>query len=183
MHLCKGEEKMRMMMKLAGIMSASLLMTGCVIVADVNDDGEDNLRIGNGFGKSLAASSLSKSKRSYKTFDETLAALHTAIDKRGLKVFAVVDHAAGARNVGKTLPPTTLVIFGNPKAGTPLMKERRAIGMALPMKAMVWEKGDKIFVTITDIDGLAIAYDIDEADGVIDKISATLGDVLTEATE
>ncbi len=183
MHLCKGEVKMRMMMKLAGIMSASLLMTGCVIVADVNDDGEDNLRIGNGFGKSLAASSLSKSKRSYKSFEATLADLSTAIDSRGLKTFAVVDHAAGAASVDKTLPPTTLVIFGNPKAGTPLMKERRSIGMALPLKAMVWEKGDKIFVTITDIDGLASAYDIDEADGVIEKIGDTLAAVLIEATE
>jgi uncharacterized protein (DUF302 family) len=73
---------------------------------------------------------------------ETTDRLLAALAKRNLTVFARVDHAAGAAAVGMPLRPTELVIFGNPKGGTPLMQEQQIAGIDLPLKALVWEDGD-----------------------------------------
>ena len=59
--------------------------------------------------------------------------------QRGLIVFARIDHAAGAAKVGKTLRPTEVLIFGNPKGGTPFIECAQSVGIDLPMKALVWE--------------------------------------------
>jgi len=72
---------------------------------------------------------------------ETLARLRAALKQRELTVFAQVDHAAGAASVGLVLRPTTVVIFGNPKGGTPLMQEAQTTGIDLPLKMLVWEDG------------------------------------------
>jgi uncharacterized protein (DUF302 family) len=73
---------------------------------------------------------------------ETTDRLLAALPKRNLTAFARVDHAAGAAAVGMPLRPTELVIFGNPKGGTPLMQEQQIAGIDLPLKALVWEDGD-----------------------------------------
>ena len=70
---------------------------------------------------------------------QTLERLLFAIRTRGLNVFAHIDHAAGAREVGMQLPPTDLVIFGSAKAGTPLMLAHPEISIDLPLKAIVWQ--------------------------------------------
>jgi len=72
---------------------------------------------------------------------ETLARLRAALKQRELTLFAQVDHAAGAASVGLVLRPTTVVIFGNPKGGTPLMQEAQTVGIDLPLKMLVWEDG------------------------------------------
>ena len=59
--------------------------------------------------------------------------------QRGLIVFARIDHAAGAAKAGQTLRPTEVLIFGNPKGGTPFMECAQSVGIDLPMKALVWE--------------------------------------------
>ncbi len=59
--------------------------------------------------------------------------------QRGLTVFARIDHAAGAAKVGKTLRPTEVLIFGNPKGGTPFMECAQSVGIDLPLKVLVWE--------------------------------------------
>jgi uncharacterized protein (DUF302 family) len=74
--------------------------------------------------------------------DLTLARLEAQLKQRNLAVVAKVDHAAGARAVGQSLRPTTLVIFGNPQAGTPLMQCAQTMGIDLPMKALVWVDAD-----------------------------------------
>jgi uncharacterized protein (DUF302 family) len=70
---------------------------------------------------------------------ETVDRLVAEIQAKGLTVFARVDHAAGARDAGLELRPTELVIFGNAKGGTPLMQANQAIGIDLPLKALVWQ--------------------------------------------
>lgn len=67
---------------------------------------------------------------------ETLDRLENIFKKKGITVFARIDHAAGAAKIGETLPPTELIIFGNPKLGTPLMQSQRKIGVALPLKIL-----------------------------------------------
>lgn len=70
---------------------------------------------------------------------DTMDRFEELAKQHGLKVFARIDHAAGAATVGKTLRPTEVLIFGNPKGGTPLMECAQSIGIDLPLKALVWE--------------------------------------------
>jgi uncharacterized protein (DUF302 family) len=70
---------------------------------------------------------------------ETLDRLVDDLKSKNITVFARVDHAAGAASVGMPLRPTELLIFGNPKAGTPLMQSNQTIGIDLPLKVLGWE--------------------------------------------
>jgi uncharacterized protein (DUF302 family) len=68
--------------------------------------------------------------------------LEAALGAKQLTLFARIDHAAGAAEVGMALRPTTVVIFGNARGGTPLMQAQQTIGLDLPLKMLVWEDGD-----------------------------------------
>jgi uncharacterized protein (DUF302 family) len=70
---------------------------------------------------------------------ETMDRLEAALRASGVSIFARIDHAKGAAAVGENLRPTELLIFGNPKAGTPLMQAQQTIGIDLPLKALVWQ--------------------------------------------
>ena len=70
---------------------------------------------------------------------DTMDRLEAAIRAKGMTVFARIDHAAGAAQVSLTLAPTELLLFGNAKAGTPLMQSAQTIGIDLPLKALVWQ--------------------------------------------
>ncbi|HEX3664246.1 MAG TPA: DUF302 domain-containing protein [Rhizomicrobium sp.] len=72
---------------------------------------------------------------------ETVERLVAEIARRGLTIFARIDHAAGAAAAGLPLNPTELVIFGNAKGGTPLMQQAQTAGIDLPLKALVWQDG------------------------------------------
>lgn len=71
--------------------------------------------------------------------EATLRRLEAILQAKGLTVFAKVDHAAGAAQISMPLRPTTLVIFGNPKGGTPLMQAAQTSGIDLPLKVLVWQ--------------------------------------------
>ena len=75
--------------------------------------------------------------------EETMNRLEEIVKQRGLTVFARIDHAAGASKIGRSLRPTELLIFGNPKGGTPLMECAQTAGIDLPLKALVWEDASK----------------------------------------
>jgi len=70
---------------------------------------------------------------------ETLQKLQTLLKSRGLQIFAIVDHSGEAAKAGLQMRPTQLVIFGSPKAGTPLMVAAPTLAIDLPLKALVWE--------------------------------------------
>jgi uncharacterized protein (DUF302 family) len=70
---------------------------------------------------------------------ETLNRYEAAVRAKGMTVFAHIDHAAGAAAVGLSLRPTDLIIFGNAKAGTPLMQSVQTTGIDLPLKALIWQ--------------------------------------------
>ncbi len=72
---------------------------------------------------------------------ETVARLKAVLAQKGIELFAHIDHAAAAKKVGLPLRPTQVLIFGNPKAGTPLMQGRQTIGLDLPLRALVWRTG------------------------------------------
>ncbi|MEP7283867.1 MAG: DUF302 domain-containing protein [Rubrivivax sp.] len=88
--------------------------------------------------QSHAADGLVAVKSSH-TIAETGSRLVTALQARGLKLFARVDHAAGAATLGQTLRPTEVFIFGNPQGGTPLMVCQQTTGIDLPLKALIWQ--------------------------------------------
>lgn len=70
---------------------------------------------------------------------DTASRLVAAVQARGLKLFARIDHAAGAATIGTTLRPTEVFIFGNPQGGTPLLECAQTAGIDLPLKALVWQ--------------------------------------------
>ena len=82
---------------------------------------------------------------------ETVQRLVFLLAQRGLQVFAVVDHSGEAEKAGLKMRPTKLVIFGSPKAGTPLMLAAPTLAIDLPLKALVSEDEEgKVFVTYND---------------------------------
>ena len=78
-------------------------------------------------------------KKSPYSVVKTLDRLQNVVEKKGITIFTRVDHGAGAKRVGQTLQTSQLLIFGNPKMGSPLMREAPMMGLELPMKALAWE--------------------------------------------
>lgn len=96
---------------------------------------------------------------------ETLDRLAVELEKRGMKVAARIDHAAGAKAVGMELPPTEVVMFGNPRLGTPLMLSAPAIAIDLPMRMVAWQdKAGKVWIGYTAPDTLKQRYAINDRD-------------------
>jgi uncharacterized protein (DUF302 family) len=81
-------------------------------------------------------------KASPYTVDETIDRLASAVDNAGAAVFARVDHSAGAASVGLELPPSQLLIFGNPKLGTPAMQGSATAGLDLPLRVLAYADAD-----------------------------------------
>jgi uncharacterized protein (DUF302 family) len=92
---------------------------------------------------------------SHYSVDETVSRLRAAFTSKGLQVFSVVDHSGEATKVGLQMRPTKVVIFGSPKAGTPLMVAAPSLAIDLPLKALVAEDGNgKVSVTYNSPDYL-----------------------------
>lgn len=81
-------------------------------------------------------------KASAHSAEATTQRLEDAIKSRGFKVFARLDHAAGAKDFGLSMPYSTVVVFGNPKLGTPNFIQNPPLAIDLPLKALVWEDKD-----------------------------------------
>jgi uncharacterized protein (DUF302 family) len=79
------------------------------------------------------------SKRSAHSVDETLERIERLLREKNVNVVAVVDHSGAAAKAGLQMPPTKLVIFGNPKGGTPLMLAAPTVAIDLPLKILVWQ--------------------------------------------
>ena len=85
---------------------------------------------------------------SHHSVEDTVRRLETAFAEKGLKVFAVIDHSGEAEKIGLKMPPTKVLIFGSPQAGTPLMVAAPSLAIDLPLKALVAEDGSgKVSVT------------------------------------
>jgi uncharacterized protein (DUF302 family) len=82
------------------------------------------------------------SKPSAHSVDETVAKLNSLLDAKGVTIFTIIDHSGEAAKVGLKVRPTKLVIFGNPKGGTPVMIAAPSIALDLPLKILVWEDAE-----------------------------------------
>lgn len=115
---------------------------------------------------------------------QTMERLVAAVERRGTAVLSRIDHSAAAASVGMQLRPTALLIFGNPKAGTPLMGAAQTIGIDLPLRALVWQdSGGQTWLGYNEPHFLAQRHGIDSDFGkVLDAMAKTLEAVAVEAT-
>jgi uncharacterized protein (DUF302 family)/uncharacterized membrane protein YidH (DUF202 family) len=89
---------------------------------------------------------------SHHSVDETVARLKGLLEGQGATLFAVIDHSGEAQKVGMTMPPTKLLIFGSPRAGTPVMLAAPSIAIDLPLKVLVWQDSDeKVWVSYNSV--------------------------------
>jgi uncharacterized protein (DUF302 family) len=115
---------------------------------------------------------------------DTMNRLEAEVKAKGMTVFARIDHAAGALEAGLSLRPTEVLIFGNAKAGTPLMQSVQTIGIDLPLKALVWQdaSGDT-WLSYNDPAWLAQRHGLgDEMEATVKMITAALNAVTKAAT-
>ena len=88
------------------------------------------------------------SQQSQHSVDETVMRLENLLEAKGVKLFALIDHSGEAEKAGMKMPPTKLLIFGNPAAGTPVMLAAPSIAIDLPLKILVWEHSDgKVWIS------------------------------------
>ncbi|MGI9523769.1 MAG: DUF302 domain-containing protein [Hyphomicrobiaceae bacterium] len=115
---------------------------------------------------------------------ETLDRLAKILESKGISVLARIDHAAGAKKAGLALDETQLLIFGNPKLGTPLMQSQRTIGLDLPMKALAWKGADgKVRLSYTLPKALKSRHGVADQDAIFSKMTKALAALTSAATK
>ncbi|TXK35197.1 DUF302 domain-containing protein [Nonomuraea sp. C10] len=112
----------------------------------------------------------------HEAFDKTVDDVCAAVTAAGYHVFARVDHTENAVRAGRELPPTTLVLFGEPIVGTDLIAERRTAAIDLPSKILVWQDGDAVRLTYNTADWLVRRHGVE-------REGAAAARTLEEATE
>jgi uncharacterized protein (DUF302 family) len=113
--------------------------------------------------------------------EETVRRLQAAFASKGLQVFSVVDHGGEAEKLGLKMRPTKVVIFGSPKAGTPLMVAAPSLAIDLPLKALVAEDADaKVWVTYNNPEYLKERHRVPEE--LINNLAGA-GSVIAKAVE
>lgn len=114
---------------------------------------------------------------------ELVARLEAALAAKGITLFARIDHAAGAASVGMNLRPMTVLIFGNPRAGTPLMLAEPRTGLDLPLRVLAWQDADgHSWLSYHDMRALAACHGIDpDTTPAVATIAALLDALTREA--
>lgn len=120
-------------------------------------------------------------RQSGRSVDGTIGRLETLVKSKGMTVFARIDHAAEAKRAGLSMRPAQLLIFGNPKGGTPLMNAAPTVAVDLPLKALAWEDGDgKVWLTYNSAAYLRERHDIRGAEELLGNLETGL-DAMTKA--
>ena len=122
-------------------------------------------------------------RESKNSVDVTVAKFVAAVEGAGSKVFATVDHAAGAKSVGQDMAPTVLVIFGNPKLGTPIIQADKRTGLDLPVRVLIWEEEDMTHIGYEAPDSLKARYEVQGADESFAAMTEALDKLTTAASE
>lgn len=121
--------------------------------------------------------------KSAHSVDDTVNKLESVLESKGMNIFGRVNHAAGAEKAGMELRPTQVLIFGNPKVGTPLMQCAQSVAIDLPQKALVWEdNAGEVWLAYNDPAWLASRHSIDGCDEVLKKVSGALDNFARAAT-
>ena len=110
--------------------------------------------------------------------------LEKILKSKGMTLFSRIDHAAGAKKVGAQLRPTELMIFGNPKVGSPLMMCRQTVGIDLPQKALIWQDASgQTWFSYNRPAYLKGRHQVEGCDAVMAKVSKALGNFAKAATQ
>ena len=116
------------------------------------------------------------------TVKETADRLESILNEKGMTIFNRIKHSEGAGKVGIALRETELLIFGNPKVGSPLMKCRQSVAIDLPQKALVWEDhASKVWISYNDPVYLEKRHGITGCEEVISKIKKALSGITRAA--
>jgi uncharacterized protein (DUF302 family) len=122
-------------------------------------------------------------KRSAFGYGETVSRLIDAIEGRGLTLFARIAHAAAAREAGLELADEQVVLFGAPRAGTPLMQSDPRIGVELPLRILIWADASGVLLGYRDPLELAGPYEVTaEQQPILERMATLLGQLAEEAT-
>ena len=127
-----------------------------------------------------AADGMIAVKSSFSVAD-TVDRLEALVTGKGMTVFARIDHAAGAARVGKTLRPTQLLIFGNPRGGTPFMVCEQTVAIDLPLKMLAWQDdAGQAWLAYNDPVFIASRHGVTECP-VVQKMAAALASFAARA--
>jgi len=111
---------------------------------------------------------------------QTVETLQRAIQQKGFKLFATINHSQEAEVAGLTLRPEVLLILGNPKAGTALMKCDERIGIDLPLKILIWQDSNgKVMAGFVNPESYLKEYQLENCKEVLPKMKAALQDLLS----
>lgn len=142
------------------------------------------------FGVFLMASSATAAdtglvtKASKYSVADTVTRLEAVLKSSGMTVFARIDHRAEAEKVGLTMRPAQVIIFGNPKGGTPLMVASPTVAIDLPLKALVWEDaGGRVWLSYNAAAYLKSRHEISGKDEAIAALDRALDTLTTKALE
>ncbi|MEO1745705.1 MAG: DUF302 domain-containing protein [Pseudomonadota bacterium] len=109
--------------------------------------------------------------------------LVAAVEGAGAKVFARVDHAAGAASIDAELAPMTLVMFGNPRLGTPILQAAPQAGIDLPIRVLIWDDGGQTKIGYIDPASLKARYTVEGADKSFEMMTGALGKLTDAASK
>jgi uncharacterized protein (DUF302 family) len=123
-----------------------------------------------------------KSVESPYSVSATVGRLTAAIMRRRITIFARIDHAANARAVGLEMPDEQVLVFGDPRAGTPLMRSDPRVGFELPLRLVVWTEDGMTRIGYEPPVTLAARYDVGARDDVLRAMGDLLAELVTEAT-
>lgn len=122
--------------------------------------------------------------RSNHSTEATADKLEAVLEEKGMTVMNRINHAESARKAGLELRSTEVVIFGNPKVGTPLMQCTQSVAIDLPQKALIWEDSEGVvWLGYNDPEYLRQRHEIEGCDEVIEKVSSALANFAKAATE
>ncbi len=122
--------------------------------------------------------------KSAHSVEKTINRLETALLGKGMTIFKRINHAAGAEKAGLQLRPTELLIFGNPKVGTPLMLCSQTAALDLPQKALAYEdENGQVWLVYNDPAYMAKRHNIQDCEKPVQKVSNALANFSKAATE
>ncbi len=170
------------MIKVISFVAIALLASSCSTVQQGSTAQKNDSLIKESSAIASPANGLITLQSDY-SVKETADRFESLVKSKGLTLFNRIDHQKNAMNAGLTLQPTEVIIFGNPKAGTPLMNCAPNVAIDLPQKALISEDtSGNVKLTYNDPEYLKIRHNIMGCDKVLDNISLLLSNLATAAT-
>ena len=165
------------MLKIISIAALALAVSSCASVENILNSSNNSAAIKD-ITTSVDAKKGLVTLQSNHSVKDTADKLVSIIESKGMKVFARVDHQKNAQGVNLTLRPTQVIMFGNPKAGTPLMNCEQSVAIDLPQKILISEDADKkVWLSYNNPEYLKERHNIKGCDTAIDNIAKALDGV------